>query len=235
MLKTLTIVATIGLVILPTISNPMRAADEAASEWVPLFNGKNLDGWERHSGVAEYSVEDGVIVGRTVNKTINSFLCTQREYGDFILEFEFKVPTGMNCGVQFRSQFFADDTKLTIKEKQKVIPADRVHGYQYEIDPSPRAYTGGIYDEARRGWLFDLKENEAARKAFKPGEWNQARIECHGDHLQTWINGVQAADLMDGMTRKGIIGLQVHRINDNAKAGHEVRWRNLRIKELGSH
>ncbi len=234
MINTSTIVAAIGFAFLPVISNHLFAAEEAESGWVQLFNGKNLDGWERHSGVAEYRVDDGVIVGSTVNKTINSFLCTKREYGDFVFEFEFKVPAGMNSGVQFRSQFFPTETKLTIQGKEKIMPADRVHGYQYEIDPSPRAYTGGIYDEARRAWLFDLKNNEAARKAFKPDDWNQARIECHGDHLQTWINGVKAADFKDAMTLKGVIALQVHRINDNQKPGHEIRWRNLRIKEISA-
>ncbi len=213
-----------------TVGMPAVAAEP---EWVTLFNGKDLDGWERHSGVAEYTVEDGAIVGRTVNGTSNSFLCTKREYGDFILEFEFKVGS-MNSGVQFRSQFFPHEITLTVKDKPKVIPAGRVHGYQYEIDPSARSYTGGIYDEGRRAWLHDLKDNPAARSAFRKGEWNQARIESKGEHIQTWINGVKAADLKDGMTLKGIIGLQVHRINDNQKPGEKVQWRNLRLMEIPS-
>jgi len=232
-LKTKTIAAICRFLGLSLVfSLPAFAAEP---EWVSLFNGKDLDGWERHSGTAEYRVEDGVIVGKTVAKSPNTFLCTSREYGDFVLDFEFKVAAAMNSGVQFRSQFFPNASELKVKGTKKTIPADRVHGYQYEIDPSPRAYTGGIYDEGRRGWLFDLKNNEAARKAFKPGEWNQARIECQGDHLQTWINGVEASDLKDGMTLKGIIALQVHGIGKSKKApGEEVRWRNLRIKELSS-
>jgi hypothetical protein len=221
---TLRLPTLIALIALPAIA--------AEPDWINLFNGHNLDGWERHSGAAEFSVENGAIVGKTVNKTTNTFLCTKQEYGDFILEFEFKVANSMNSGVQFRSHFFTNETVFEAKGKPKHIPADRVHGYQYEIDPSTRAWTGGIYDESRRGWLFDLKENEAARKAFKKGEWNQARIECQGDHLQTWINGVKAADLKDSLTLKGIIGLQVHRISDAKAAGDEVRWRNLRIKEI---
>ena len=200
----------------------------------PLFNGKNLDGWEQHSGKAEYRVEEGAVVGKTVAGTGNSFLCTEIKYGDFILEFEFKVAKDMNSGVQFRSEFYEKETEAEIKGKKKKFPADRVFGYQYEIDPSTRAYTGGVYDEARRGWLNDLKDNEAARKAFKPGEWNQARIQCQGDHIQTWINGVKAADFKDSLTPKGIIALQVHGIGDGKKKapGEEVRWRNIRIKEL---
>ena len=202
----------------------------AEDGFVPLFNGKDLSGWEQHSGKAEYRVEEGAIVGKTVANTGNSFLCTKESYGDFVLEFEFKVAPDMNSGVQFRSEFFDKDTELSVDGKTRKIPADRVHGYQYEIDPSPRSYTGGIYDEARRGWLIDLKENEPARKAFKQGDWNLARIECKGAHIQTFINGVKAADVTDSMTLKGIIGLQVHGIGKKAP-GDEIRWRNLRIRK----
>jgi hypothetical protein len=204
------------------------AADES---FVALFDGTSLDGWEQHSGKAEYRVEDGAIVGKTVSNTGNSFLCTKKTYGDFVFEFDFKVAAGMNSGVQFRSQFFAEDTSFELLGKTYKMKADRVFGYQYEIDPSARAYTAGIYDEARRGWIFDLKENEPARKAFKGGEWNSARIECKGDHVQTFINGVKAADLKDSVTPAGIIALQVHGIG-NKPPGDEIRWKNLRIKEL---
>lgn len=205
------------------------AADEDG--FVPLFNGKDLAGWERHSGVAEYRVEEGAIVGKTVRGTGNTFLCTKHDYADFVLEFEFKVAEGMNSGVQFRSQFYDKETEVQINGKAKKFPADRVHGYQYEIDPTPRAFTAGVYDEARRGWLADLKDNEPARKAFKNGEWNRGRIECRGAHIQTWINGVKAAEFQDDLTPKGIIALQVHGIGAKGKEGEEVRWRNLRIKE----
>jgi hypothetical protein len=207
-------------------------ADEKA-EWTPLFNGKDFTGWAQHSGTAEYRVEDGCVVGKTVPNTGNSFMCTTKEYGDYILEFEFKVPEGMNSGVQFRSAFYDKDTEVEIAGKKKKFPADRVHGYQFEIDPSPRAYTGGIYDEARRGWLQDLKGNEAAQKAFKSGEWNTGRIECRGESIKTFINGVPAADIKDSLTTKGIIALQVHGIGKKEDAiGKEIRWRNIRIQEL---
>jgi hypothetical protein len=206
----------------------------AADGWVALFNGKNLDGWDQHSGTAKYRVEEGCVVGTTVLKTGNSFLCTKKTYGDFILEFEFKVAKEMNSGVQFRSEFYAQETEKEIAGKKKKFPADRVFGYQYEIDPSARAWTGGVYDEARTGWLADLKDNPAAQKAFKQGEWNKARIECKGDHIQTWINGVKAADLKNSLTLRGIIALQVHGIGDGKKnkPGEEIRWRNIRLKEL---
>jgi hypothetical protein len=201
--------------------------------WVSLFNGKDLEGWEQHSGAAQYRVEDGAVVGKTVPDTGNSFLCTKKKYGDFILELEFKVPEGMNSGIQFRSEFYEKETTVTINGKEKKFPADRVHGYQFEIDPSPRAFTGGVYDEARRGWLADLKGKPEAQKAFKSGDWNKARIECRGDSIKTFINDVPAADLTDGLTKEGVIALQVHGIGKKTEAvGKEVRWRNIRIKEL---
>ncbi|HEY6166774.1 MAG TPA: DUF1080 domain-containing protein [Verrucomicrobiae bacterium] len=219
------------------ISSALAAFTLAAADkdgFKPLFNGKNLDGWEQHSGKAEYRVEDGCIVGKTVAGTGNSFLCSKKKYGDFIFEFEFKVGD-MNSGVQFRSEIAEKESTTEVKGKTKKVEADRVFGYQYEIDPSDRAFTAGVYDEARRRvFLAGLETNEAARKAFKKDEWNKGRIECQGDHIQTWINGVQAADFHDALTPKGIFGLQVHGIGDGKKkpAGEEVRWRNIRIKEL---
>ncbi|MDO8543378.1 MAG: DUF1080 domain-containing protein [Opitutaceae bacterium] len=212
----------------------LASAAQAADGWVNLFNGKNLDGWEQHSGKAKYRIEDRAIVGQTVANTGNSFLCTKKTYGDFALELEFKVAKEMNSGIQFRSEFYTQDTEKEIKGKKKKFPADRVFGYQYEIDPSARAFTGGVYDEARRGWLVELKDNPAAQKAFKQGEWNKVRIECKGDHIQTWINGVKAADFHDDVTLRGVIALQVHGIGDGTKRkpGEEIRWRNIRLKEL---
>ena len=177
-------------------------------------------------------MENETIVGKTVPNTGNSFLCTAKKYGDFILEIEFKVAPGMNSGIQFRSNYYEKETEVEIAGKKKKFPADRVHGYQYEIDPSPRSYTGGVYDEARRGWLFDLKDNATARDAFLHTQWNKAKIECRGDHIQTWINGVKAADFKDALTPRGIIALQVHGIGKDKQPGDEIRWRAIRIKEL---
>jgi hypothetical protein len=210
----------------------VASANAADDGWTNLFNGKDLDGWEQHGGKAEYRVQDGAIVGKTVPATPNSFLCTKRTFGDFILELEFKVAPKMNSGVQFRSEVFDKEKEVMVNGKAKKIPVDRVHGYQYEIDPSPRAFTAGVYDEGRRGWLMNLEKNEAARKAFKQGEWNKARIECRGDSIKTWINDVAAADFKDSMTPRGFIALQVHGIGNKGTAGEEVQWRNIRIKEL---
>ena len=218
--------------ILPVLCSMMSALAFADDGFKPLFNSKNFEGWKQHSGTAEYRIESDEIVGKTVSGTGNSFLCTEGSYGDFVLEFEFKVAEGMNSGVQFRSEVAERELEFEIEGKKKKVPADRVYGYQYEIDPSPRSYTGGVYDEARRGWLFDLKDNEPARSAFLQKQWNRARIECRGDHIQTWINEVKAADFKDSMTPKGIIALQVHGIGKDKPPGDEIRWRALRIKQL---
>lgn len=204
---------------------------EDADGWKPLFNGKNLDGWVQRGGKAKYRVEDAQIVGSSVPNTQNSFLCTKRDYADFILELEFKVDPKLNSGVQIRSHCFGEKTTLEVNGKKITIPAGRVHGYQVEIDPSERAWSGGIYDEGRRGWLNDLKSNEAARRAFKQNEWNKFRIECRGESIKTWLNGVAAADLKDSMTRSGFIALQVHGVGKTEEP-REARFRHLRIKEL---
>jgi 3-keto-disaccharide hydrolase len=209
----------------------IRAADEPEKGGVNLYNGKDLSGWVQRGGKAKYRAEGDQIVGTTVPNTANSFLCTAKDYGDFILELEFKVDPTLNSGVQIRSHAFDKARTVELGGKKIKIAAGRVHGYQVEIDPSARAWTGGIYDEGRRGWLNDLKGNEAARKAFKAKEWNKFRIECRGNSIKTWLNGVPAADLKDSVTPSGFIALQVHGIGKRTDK-LEVRFRNIRIKEL---
>ncbi len=186
-------------------------------KWEPLFNGKNLKGWQKLNGKAEYKIVDGAIVGISRMDTPNTFLATQKNYGDFILEFDFKVEDGLNSGVQFRSQ--------SLKEYQN----GRVYGYQFEIDPSARAWTGGIYDEARRGWLYPMTKNIPAQKAFKNNEWNKARIEAIGNSIRTWVNGIECANIWDDATLNGFIALQVHAIGNKDQAGKTVSWKNIQI------
>lgn len=188
-----------------------------AQDWKPLFNGKNLKGWVKKNGKAQYKVEDGAIVGYSKMKEPNTFLCTKENYGDFILEFEFKISDGLNSGVQLRS------------ESLKNYNNYRVHGYQFEIDPSPRAWSGGIYDEARRGWLYPMTKNPAAQKAFRNNEWNKARIEAYGNSIRTWVNGIACANVWDDKTPSGFIALQVHAIGNKADEGKTIAWRNIRI------
>ncbi len=186
--------------------------------WQLLFNGKDLSGWTQLNGKASYEVRGNEIVGTTVAKEPNSFLATAVDYGDFILELELMVDSSMNSGIQIRSL-----SKPDFKD-------GRVHGYQVEVDPSSRKWSGGIYDESRRGWLYPLELNPAAKPAFKNGQWNKYRIECIGTSIRTWVNGVPAAHLVDALTAKGFIALQVHSVNKEELVGKEIRWRNIRIQ-----
>ena len=188
----------------------------SADEWVSLFNGKDLNGWKQINGTAKYAVEDGAIVGTTVPGSPNSFLCSEKNYGDFELEFEVKLDTELNSGCQIRSN-------STPEYKN-----GRVHGYQVEI--STNGHAGFIYDEARRGWLSTDVDNPENQAEFKDGEWNKFRIVCRGDLIRTWINGRAVAGLMDDMTKSGFIGLQVHSVRGDPK--WQVRWRNLRLREF---
>jgi len=196
-------------------------ASKAQDKWVKLFNGKDLKGWKQLNGKAKYAVKDGEIIGTTVFKEPNSFLVTEVDYSDFILELEFKLDADMNSGIQFRSE-----SKPSYKE-------GRVHGYQMEIDPSERAWTGGIYDEARRDWLYPLEYNPEGKKAYKPNSWNTCRIECIGSVMRVWINGIPTANLVDDLTPKGFIALQVHAIGKQEEEGQTIRWKNIRIQTAG--
>ncbi|MFT4664352.1 MAG: hypothetical protein ACI8YQ_000222 [Polaribacter sp.] len=198
------------------ISNYFLIAQQSL-DWTPLFNNQNLENWEIKNGTAPYKIEGEEIVGISKMKTPNSFLCTKKMYGDFILELEVKVDSLLNSGIQIRSQSIPSYHEGT------------VHGYQVEIDPSPRAYTGGIYDESRRGWLYPLSRNEPGRKAFRQNQWNHLRIEAIGNDIRVWLNGVNTANIVDDLTSEGFIGLQVHSIWKPELKDKEVRWRNINI------
>ena len=194
-----------------------------------LFDGKTLTGFTIRSGTATYKVEDGAIVGTTAEGSGNTFLTTDKEYGDFELTFEVKVDNALNSGVQIRSHV-APENGFQPKLGGK-LPKDRLYGPQVEISTDGMA--GRIYDEARRGRWLDTKEPTAETKgAFKKGEWNQYRVLAQGDRIQTWVNGIPIADLRDGEDTKGHIGLQVHGIA-RGTGPFQVRWKNLMIREPG--
>ena len=195
----------------------------AQSEWITLFDGTTLTGWKQYGGAAQFSVFRGAIMGVSVPNTPNSFLATEAKYGDFQLELEVYLDdTSFNSGVQFRSHY--DATGNNGKGK--------VYGYQYEIDPSLRRWTGGIYDEGRRDWLYPLSLNPKAQAAYKLKEFNKIRIECVGNETRTWINGVPAAYLVDMLDYNGFIALQVHSVSRPELAGQRVYFRNIRIKPI---
>jgi hypothetical protein len=215
-----------------------RTAAGQESGWVSLFDGETLEGWTVHSGFAKYRVEDEAIVGTAVKGSPNSFLCTDREFGDFILEFEVLLEDPeLNSGVQFRSQIAANELVFWFRNEDgkyssNTIPADRVYGYQVEIATETTGSSGGVYDEARRAMLPWWPEKGSKESlAFKNGQWNAYRIECRGDSVRTIVNGVVVSDFRDALTLRGIIGLQVHDVG-NDPTPYQVRWRNLRILPL---
>ncbi len=208
----------------------------AAAAPKPMFDGKTLKGWHQCNGKATYRVENREIVGRTAEGSPNSFLCSDREYGDFILEYETKTEPALNSGVQIRSHQYKSDQEVVTENKgaRRVRhPAGRVHGYQVETATAESGSSGGIYDEARRGWVANISSDPTASKAFRDNEWNKYRVEARGDFIQTWVNGVPCAKLVDSMDLTGFIALQVHSFKGDKPA--EVRWRNIRIDDLGGH
>ncbi|MFN0129627.1 MAG: DUF1080 domain-containing protein [Verrucomicrobiales bacterium] len=215
--------AILGWVVLAGLGGD--AGGEPSALGQPLLaNPNGRDGLRQLGGKALYEINDSVITGTSVAAEPNSFLATEKEYGDFELSYEFKVDPKLNSGVQIRSHSRPEYNK------------GQVHGYQAEIDPSPRAWTAGIYEEGRRGWLQNLTANEPARQAFKQGEWNTVRIRAHGDSIRTWLNGVPAADLRDAGETTGFIAFQVHGVgNEPAKIGTQVQWRAIRLHDLGAH
>ncbi len=187
--------------------------------WTPLFNGKSLAGWTQKGGQATFTVEKGVLTGASAPNTPNSFLCTNAEYSAFILELDLAIDDGLNSGIQIRSQARPD------------LNDGRVFGLQVEVDPSARAWSGGIYDEGRREWLYIPNINPEGKKAFRTGgRWNHYRVEAIGNTIRTWINGVPVAFLVDTLEEKGFIALQVHAVDKPELAGKKVRWRNIRIQ-----
>ncbi|MDP0491587.1 MAG: DUF1080 domain-containing protein [Verrucomicrobiota bacterium JB023] len=213
---------------------PAESKPEALKEagFTSLFNGENLDGWRKTGGNAEYEVKNGAVRGFGENIKGNTFLRTEDEFGDFIFTFQFKfLDKSGNSGCMFRA--FQKGGK----------PDGRVAGYQCEHDnwkEKQRSWTAGIFDEARRGWLYPHKDADQAKKDQFTGQgsrlfnwdgWNTIVIKCEGNHLQTWLNGELRADFTDTSDEhtdlKGFIALQVH----GGKSG-DILWRNLYLKEL---
>jgi hypothetical protein len=196
------------------------ATISAQDNWEVLFDGKDLKNFEQLNGSAKYEIKNNELIGTSKLGTPNSFMATKVKYGDFILEFEVFLENGLNSGVQFRSI------------STPSIMNGRVHGYQCEIETSSRKWSGGIYDEARNGWLYPLTRNTKGQNAFVPGAWNHYRIEAIGSKIRTWVNTIQCANLLDATTAEGFIAFQVHSIHNENLEEKTVRWRNINIQTV---
>ena len=208
-----------------------------------IFNGTDLKGWVNYGG-GKFYAEDESIVAEAIMGLPNSFLHTKKKYQDFELEFEVKLDTVLNSGVQIRSNIYEKDMetirwggrfdddgeKLLMNKKWE---AGRFWGYQIEIDPTSRSWSGSIYEEAGRGFLQTPGVNEKVRSAFKPLEWNHFRVRVKGNHIQSWINGIMIGDVYDNLTSNGYIALQLHGIGQSkARENKKIRWKNFFLKKL---
>ncbi|MBT5813373.1 MAG: DUF1080 domain-containing protein, partial [Opitutales bacterium] len=136
--------------------------------------------------------------------------------GDFIFEAEVKVVGDLNSGIVLRGG------------TDPAVHGGQVHGYQMEIDQSDRQWTGGIYEEGGRGWLYSLEGKDDAKKAYRRSDWNHYRIEAIGEHFRIWVNGVPTLNMADARTAEGVIGFQIHKLPESGGGG-SVSIRNVRI------
>ncbi|MEM9345666.1 MAG: DUF1080 domain-containing protein [Planctomycetota bacterium] len=222
-LERLWLIALLAVCLSQGCTTKQAGADDG---FVPIFDGMTLEGWRVVGGNATYRVEGGHIVGTSGKGGPNTFLRTLRDdYEDFDFRCQFKWDIPGNSGIQFRSAH---------KPPQNNQAEGRVFGYQYEMDQSERAWTAGLHEESRRGWMVALKgeENATKRQAVKLDGWNDMVIRCEGRRIQTWLNGVPIVDTTDeseDALQSGFFGLQIHWGELS-----QVRWRDLRVKELNT-
>ena len=189
----------------------LRELPAAVGREVELYDGLSLEPW-REIGDARYVADGDAILGE-VEGGGQSFLVTRRTFGDFVLEMDVLSAATGNSGIQIRSHQREDG---------------QLYGYQIEIDPSSRSWSGGLYDEGRRAWLQNLADNPAGRESFKIDEWNRYRIEAVGPWIRASVNGIPTVDYLDTFDLEGVVGLQVH-----MGEGTRVRWRSPRLWDMG--
>lgn len=234
----------VSLLLIITMSCKNKSAQEEG--WKDLFDGTTLTGWKvlnqdwAHPDTKpDFYVENNMIVCNTIMGNDGGYLITEKSYSDFILELDVKIDTSLNSGVQCRGRLWEKDTSSIYiagdpngtKHDSKWKAGD-AWGYQIEVDPAPRAWSGGLYEPCNRGWLVTLKGNEPARKAFKPMDWNHFKIIMKGNKIQTWVNDVPIVDTTDDLTSSGFIGLQFHGAYREWQTGKKSLWKNIRIKEI---
>jgi hypothetical protein len=192
--------------------------------WVSLFDGKDLKGWSIKGGSGKAWVQDGEIICHQVTNTLeHTFVCTDAKFGDFILEADCKIDGDFNSGILFRAIDMPD-----VKP-----PACRLNGYQVKIDPTPRKWTGGVFEDyggKSWQWYYTLTNDVVAREAFKIGEWNTFRVEAIGKSIKVWVNGVPTVNMTHGKYTNGYIALKIHALGEKPAPknvfGH---FKNLRL------
>lgn len=208
----------------PNTGTLQRLVPVGEPKWTSLFNGRDLKGWEIHDGPATVLVDDGAMVFFHQNTESFPYLATKKTYGDFILEADIKIIGDLNSGILLRG----------IVDPE--IRDGKPHGYQMEIDQSERQWTGGIYEEGGRNWIYSLEGKDEARQAYKPSDWNHYRVEAIGEHFRIWVNGIPTLNMVDRKTAEGVIGFQIHKLPPSGGGG-SVSIRNVRIisENAGDH
>jgi hypothetical protein len=239
---------TVLITLLSVILSTMACKNKSTGQdgWKDLFDGKTLNGWSvmnqdwKNPDIKpDFYVEDNMIICNTIMGNEGGYLITDKSYSDFILEFDVKIDTSLNSGLQCRSRLWDKDTTTVyvagdVNGTKHVTtwPKGYVWGYQIEVDPSRRAWSGGLYEPGNRGWIVTLAGNETARNAFKPMDWNHFKILMDGNKIQTWVNGILTVDTTDNMSSSGFIGLQFHGAYLEYQKDKKSMWKNIRIKEL---
>lgn len=218
--------------------------ETSKNPWIDLFNGIDLDGWElkldggeSEDGFMPFTVENKMIVSTARLGSPNGYLSTIKEYDNFVLEWEVKIDTTLNSGVQIRGHVWEKDTTTTYlagngETQERNWEAGTVWGYQIEVDPSTRRWSGGLYEPRNRGWIVDLVDNKVAGEAFDRTGWNKMKVEINETRIKTWVNGMLAVDTNDDVLKTGFIGLQYHKVYNKTQEHKKVYWRKIRIKEL---
>jgi hypothetical protein len=191
-------------------------AAEEAGRAVSLFDGKTFKGWEGDTNKT-FQIRDGAIVGGTLNEKIsrNEFLCTTRNYTNFVLTLKFKlVGEGANAGIQFRTK--------------RIPNHHEVSGYQADMgDP---AWWGCLYDESRRNKILAQSNSAEVNKVLKRNDWNEYKIKAEGKRIQLWINGLQTIDYTEAdpnIEESGVIAVQIH-----SGPPSEAWYKEITIQEL---
>lgn len=236
----------IAIMIITVLTVGCQNKTTKKGEWVDLFDGKTLNGWkvnnqdfEHPDYTPEFYIEDGMIICNTIMNAGGGYLITEKSYDNFIIELDVKIDTLLNSGIQCRGQIWEKDTVTTYVAgnaqgtvSQNKWQAGYLWGYQAEIDPSPRSWSGGLYEPGNRGWVVTLADNEKARKAFNRTDWNHFKVMMDGNKIQIWVNDILTVDTIDEMSKSGFIGIQFHGAYNENQNNKKSMWKNIRIKEL---
>ncbi len=216
--KTLNPVLLIHLLVFTLV---LSAKSEAKEPWISLFNGQNLGGWSIVGSDAKAWVEDSAIVCHMVcNTPEHTFVRTNGKYGDFIFETDCKLDGDFHTGILLRCIETPDTASVSL------------YGYQIKIDPTPRKWTGGVFDDFGKSWhwWYTLANDEGARNAFIMNEWNHFRVEAIGKHIKVWINGIPTCNMLNSKYTNGYIAFKIHAMgNFPEKEKILVHYKNIRI------